>query len=131
MSGVRGVTVDAKDNVWFCDFFAHKLGKLDPKTGKIALYTPPTENAGPYGVTVERRTGYIWYADMNGNFITRFDPRTEQFTEYPIPTRNTYSRFLGVDQKGRVFFTAFWGGKIGVLDPGDNNQVSSVARGRD
>jgi streptogramin lyase len=127
MVGVRGITVDAQDNLWFCDFYGHQLGKLDQKTGTIRLYKPPTQNAGPYGLTVDRRTGNIWYADMLANYVTSFDPKTEKFVEYPIPTRNTYSRFLGVNNKGQVWFTEFWNGKIAVLDPGGSGkQVATV-----
>ena len=63
---------------------------------------------------------------MNGGQITRFDPKTEQFVEYPIATKRAYPRFLGVDSKGRVWFSEFLSPKIGVLDPeGSVNAVSS------
>ncbi len=127
MIGVRGVTFDAQDNIWFCDFYGHQLGKLDRETDKIKLYHPPTIGAGPYGATVDRQTGDVWFADMNGNNIDRFDPKTEQFVEFPIPTRNSYSRFIAVNSKGRVFFTEFWNGKVGVIDVGGNaKQVAST-----
>jgi streptogramin lyase len=123
---MRGVMVDSSDNVWFSNFHGHKIGRLDQKTDTIKEWQPPTPNATPYGFAQDSRTGEIWYADMSGNNITRFDPKTEQFVEYPIPTRNSNSRFIGVDGKSRVWFTEYWNGKIGVLDPGDNGaRISS------
>lgn len=123
----KGVLVDAQDNIWFSNFVGHTLEKLDQKTGNIKQYRPPTRNASFYGITLEKRTGYIWCADSNGNNITRFDPKTEQFVEYPIPTADAFPRFINVDPNtGKVWFTEFFQGKIGLLDPGSSNaQISS------
>jgi streptogramin lyase len=127
MVSVKGVVADDQGNIWFANFQGHKLGKLNPKTGDIKQYQPPTADASPYGVVRDAKTGYIWYADMNGDYITRFDPKTEQFVEYPVPTHQAYPRFMGVDSKGRVWFTEFFQPKIGVLDPGDNTKQIAVA----
>jgi streptogramin lyase len=114
----RGIAVDAQDNIWFSNFHGHRLGRIDAKTRQIKQYKLPARNATGYGIVYERRTGYLWIADMNGNNITRFDPKTEQFVEYPIPTHQAVPRFISVDSDGRVWFTEFFGGNIGVLIPG-------------
>ena len=115
---IKGLAVDAQDNIWFAGHEGNRLGRLNPKTGTFNLYQPPTGFATPYGLAFDKRTGNIWFADLNGNNVTRFDPKTEQFAEYPIPSSNASPRFIGVDSKGRVWFTEFMNGKIGVLDPG-------------
>jgi len=117
MRSVRGIAVDAEDNVWWADFDGHKIGKLDTKTGAIKLYQPPTPFASPYGVTPDYRRGHIWFADTMGNNITRFDPKTEQFLEFPLPTLHQSVRFTGVDAKGRAWYGGYWTGKLGVIDP--------------
>jgi virginiamycin B lyase len=122
---MNGIIVDSQDNVWFSDFMGHKLGKLDPKTKAFTMYQPPTTNARPYGLVLEKKTGYIWYADFSANSITRFDPKTTQFVEYPIPTHGAYPRFVGVDAKGRVWFAEWWSGKLGVVDPEGSQQLAS------
>jgi len=113
----RGIAVDAQDNIWFNNFHGHRLGRIDAKTKEITQYELPTKNATGYGVVYEPRTGYLWIADMNGNNITRFDPKTRRFVEYPIPTHQAIPRFISVAKDGRVWFTEFFGNKIGVLDP--------------
>jgi len=128
ISSIRGMFVDSHDNVWFSAYNSHKFGKLDPKTGAFKLYQPPTASASPYGIVEDMRNGNLWFADLNGNHMTRFDPKTEQFTEYPIPTRNASSRFIGIDPKGRVWFTEFFTGKIGMVDPGDEQVKVAAAR---
>ena len=120
---IRGVHVDSRDNVWFGAFDSHKLGKLDPKTGAFTFYQPPTPKAAPYGFVEDKRTGYIWFGDLNGNNFTRFDPKTETFVEYPFPSRNVNPRLgIGIDPQGRLWYTQFLNGSIGVLDPGDATQ---------
>jgi streptogramin lyase len=115
--GIRGMAVDAHDNVWFADYYHHRLGKLDTKTGAFTMYQPPTRGSAAYGIVTDARTGYVWYADQAGNYITRFDPSTQEFAEYPIPTRGAIPRFIDLDKDGRVWFGEWWTGKIGVLDP--------------
>jgi streptogramin lyase len=122
---IRGILIDAEDNIWFCGFHGHKIGVLNPTSGEIKEFQPPTPNATPYGMVQDRKNGYIWFSDLNGNNITRFDPTTKEFIEYPIPTRAAAPRFIGIDPMGRVWFGEFFTGKIGVLDPGNRrNQIA-------
>jgi virginiamycin B lyase len=124
--GIRGIAVDPHDNVWFADYYHHRLGMLDQKTGSFKMYQPPTRGSAIYGVVADPRNGNIWYADQAGNYISRFDPATQTFAEYPIPTRGAIPRFIDIDKNGRVWFGEWWVGKIGVLDPdGGANSVAS------
>jgi streptogramin lyase len=120
MVSPRGLEVDGEGNVWFGDALGHQIGKLDPKTGAVKLYHPPTANAYPYAAVIEKRTGYIYFGDYAGNKVTRFDPKTETFVEYPLPTPESFPRFLDFDSKGRIWYGAGgpYAGKIGVIDPG-------------
>jgi virginiamycin B lyase len=115
---IRGLAVDPQDNIWVSRDQGHSLVELDQKTDTITQHYPPTHNAGVSGLVSDKRTGEIWFSDFNGNNITRFNPETKIFVEYPIPTQNAFPRYIGLDPKGRVWFTESWAGKIGVLDPG-------------
>ena len=125
---IRGIIVDPNDNLWFGDFLGHRFGKLNVKTGTVKFYKPPTPNATVYGVTYNQADGTIWFADMSGNNITRFDSKTETFTEYPIPQRpdRSYARFIGADVKGRVWFTEYFGDRIGFVDPNGESTGSQI-----
>jgi streptogramin lyase len=129
---IRGITVDPNDNLWFGDFLGHRFGKLNVKTGAVKFYKPPTPNATVYGVTYNQADGTIWFADMSGNNITRFDSKTEAFTEYPIPQRpdRSYARFIGADVKGRVWFTEYFGDRIGFVDPTGESTGSQINSNR-
>jgi virginiamycin B lyase len=119
MDFVRGMEVDAQQNIWFGDVTNHRLGKFDPKTEKITYYKPPTSNFGPYGIVIDKRTGNLWVADFLGASVDRFDPATGKFTEYPFPDRKLMDRFFAMDSQGRVWFTDFNNGRIGVLETDD------------
>jgi len=125
---IRGITVDPQDNLWFGDFLGHRFGRLNVKTGEVKFYKPPTPNATVYGVTYNQVDGAIWFADMSGNNVTRFDPKTEHFSEYPIPQRpdRSYERFIGADVKGRVWFTEYFGDRIGFVDPTGESTGSQI-----
>jgi streptogramin lyase len=128
---IRGIAIDPQDHLWFGDFLGHRFGKMDIKTGAVKFYKPPTPNATVYGETFNAVDGNIWFADMNGNNITRFNPKTEKFTEFPIPSRadRSYARFIAADAKGRVWFTEYFGDRIGYVDPtggDDSRHVASV-----
>lgn len=129
IDSILGATIDADDNVWFGAYDQHKLGKLDTKTGKFTFYQPPTLAGGPYGFTYDRERNFIWFCDLPGNNITRFDPKTEKFTEYPIPTHSAGGGRLGIgiDPEGRVWFSEYFNGSIGVIDPGYDRKTPSWA----
>ena len=129
---IRGITVDPQDNLWFGDFLGHRFGKLNVKTGAVKFYKPPTPNATVYGVTYNQVDGNVWFADMSGNNVTRFDPKTELFTEYPIPQRpdRSYARFIGADTKGRVWFTEYFGDRIGFVDATGESTSSQITSKR-
>jgi streptogramin lyase len=129
---IRGITVDPQDNLWFGDFLGHRFGKLNVKTAEVKFFKPPTPNATVYGVTYNQSDGTMWFADMSGNNITRFDPKTEHFSEFPIPARpdRSYARFIGADVKGRVWFTEYFGDRIGFVDPTGESTGSQITSKR-
>lgn len=121
---MRGVEVDAQDNVWFGDVLGHRLGRIDHKTEQMTFYQPPTPNYSIYGIVVDKKTGYIWTADYLGASVTRFDPSTEKFTVFPFPSEIQMIRFFGQDPQGRIWFTDFANGRIGVLDTGESKMTA-------
>jgi streptogramin lyase len=129
---IRGITVDPQDNLWFGDFLGHRFGRLNVKTGEVKFFKPPTPNATVYGVTYNQADGTMWFADMSGNNVTRFDQKTERFTEFPIPQRpdRSYARFIGADIKGRVWFTEYFGDRIGFVDPTGESTGSQITSKR-
>ena len=115
---IKGITVAPDDTVWVGDFVGGTLVKLDPDTGRMEQFRPPTRYAEFYTAVVAK-DGQIWLSDFSGSQMTRFNPVTKQFTEYPLPAPDGMVRFFGLDPHGKVWYVDFETGKIGVLDPGD------------
>lgn len=56
------------------------LGKVDTKTGKVEIFSPPKGMGGVGGHLDWDGKGFIWTATRNG--ALRFDPRTRQWKEF-------------------------------------------------
>jgi virginiamycin B lyase len=125
---IRGVEVDPQDNVCFGDVMGHRLGRLNQKNAQMTFYQPPTPNYSIYGVVIDKKTGNIWTADYLGSNVTRLDPATGKFIEYPFPSRIQMIRFFGEDPQGRIWFTDFASGRIGVLETGESKTSMSAQR---
>jgi streptogramin lyase len=99
--------VDRKGYVWFGEMRANKLARLDPNTGEIREWDPPS---GRYGLMMSTLgpDGAIWFTEDNAGYIGRFDPSTERFTTYPLAPYDKHSpgpQHLLFDQAGQLWFT--------------------------
>ena len=81
--------MDAQGNVWYSDFQAAALGKLDPKTGKVVEYPipiqKPVEKGFPTGglqIAIDSE-GRIYESTMGQSQVVRFDPKTEKMETWP------------------------------------------------
>jgi virginiamycin B lyase len=104
----RRMGSDWDGNIWLGLHEAGKLVKIDQKTDKMTVYTPPTENAGVYAVTSDPKNHVIWFTEQTADRIVRFDPQTETYTEFPLARAESDARRLEVDptNPNRIW----WGG---------------------
>lgn len=75
LSAPLGLKVSsATGDVWFCEFLASKMAKLDPSTGNITEY-PLLDPAlaGPAVVRAETEGKYLYFTALLGNSIGRID----------------------------------------------------------
>jgi streptogramin lyase/mono/diheme cytochrome c family protein len=93
-ANTHGMTRDAKGMIWFnvsqTAIPNHGgIGRLDPASGKIDVFVPPTEMSGSGGApTIDvDGTGKIWVSAPDG--ILRFDPDTQSFTGFKSPEFKT------------------------------------------
>ncbi len=83
----RRIAVSGDGFVWYRDYARGRLGRLDPKTGKVTEYpSPGGAQSQPYAITALK--GMVWYVETNvqPNALVRFDPATEKFQTWPIPS---------------------------------------------
>jgi virginiamycin B lyase len=90
-SAARTRRIDwAAGAVWYVDYAAGHLGRLDPATGTVREWLSPAGvDARPYAMAVDDR-GRIWYVEtgVQPNRFVGFDPATESFfANAPIDAR--------------------------------------------
>jgi virginiamycin B lyase len=141
--------VDGDGMVWFTHFGEQFLGKLDPKTGKVAEYPLPVIKPGyPVG-TLDLETdkaGNLWIAMMYQGGLARFDKKTETFQTWKVPeqwqTDATQQAFItptSSEVDGKVWVknsdraqilrldpkTGEWENLGSFKDPGNNRTITS------
>jgi streptogramin lyase len=82
------VVVDSKGMVWYTDFGDQKLGKFDPKTGKLTeIATPELKKGSPFGALSIRldREENLWVGMMYQAAFGKLDTKTEKLQVWPIP----------------------------------------------
>jgi virginiamycin B lyase len=109
---------DADGNVWFGLHGAGKLLKIDYKTNKMSVYTPPTANSGTYAVSVDLKHNIIWVAQQQADKIARFDPKTETWTEFPLANAEEDHRRIEVDQTNpnRIWWSGDLSNRMGYIE---------------
>jgi streptogramin lyase len=82
------VIVDRDGMVWYSDFGAMFLGKMDPKTGKVTEYPIPVIKEGfPVG-TLDLETdrdGNLWVGLMYQGGVAKLDRKTGQVQTWSVP----------------------------------------------
>lgn len=109
---------DVDGNVWFGLHGAGKVVKVDYKTTKMTVYTPPSENSGTYAVSVDMKSNLVWVAQQQADRIARFNPKTETWTEFPLPTAEEDHRRLEVDQSNpnRIWWSGNDSNRMGYIE---------------
>jgi virginiamycin B lyase len=114
----RKAGMDSEGNVWVGLHGAGILMKIDYKTTKMTLYTPPTEDAGVYSVQGDPKSKLVWFSEQHVDKIARFDPQTGTFTEFPLPNAESDHRRIDIDpnQPNRIWWTGNTSGRIGFIE---------------
>ncbi len=82
------VIVDRNGQVWYSDFGALFIGKLDPRTGKVTEYPIPKIKEGfPVGTLdlEEDHEGNLWVAMMYQGGVAEFDKKTGKVQTWSVP----------------------------------------------
>ncbi len=124
---------DSFGNLWFTEFAANKIGRVNPN-GVFQEWDVPTSNAQPWGIARDS-SNRIWFTEFAGNKIGNLTP-SGQFGQDNIPTADSKPTGIAVDGSGNVWFAESNGNKIGRLSnssfdektiPTSNSQPWGVA----
>ena len=120
-----GIALDSQGDVWVTLHGGSEIAELNPakdSTRVISTSVPGGVSTLPYFVAVDPQ-GDVWFDEHYGNAIARFTPSNQTLVEYKIPTRVASlanisgALTIGLDSAGHPWFTEFYTGKVGTVDP--------------
>ncbi len=113
---VYDVISDSKNNAFFTDFAQQHIGRIDARTGKVALFATPTPRSAPRRGMMDGQDR-LWFGEYRGNRIAMFDTRTETFQEWPAPTPWSAPYDVAYDKHGEAWTGSMLTDRILRLDP--------------
>ena len=114
-----GISVDRQGNVWFAEA-AGRIGKVDPATGKITEYAPPSERNAldePTAVFPDPRSSTIYISEHGGHTITAFNPMLGIFRKYPSVNEGGLPFGMAMDSYGNLWYAQHEIDRVAVIDP--------------
>ena len=95
---------------WFVEYYANKLGHLDPASGLFEEWQIPTRNANPYSLAVTRVAGkvMVWGTEFGSDTVFAFFPDSGTFLEYFIQHYNSGVGYVSIEPtttQMRIWFT--------------------------
>ena len=85
-------------------------GRLDPKTGSIAVFDAP-RGTGPYGIATTP-DGQIFFASLSGNYLGQIDLETGAVTVLEPPVPRQGARRVWSDSRGGLWVTGWNSGNL-------------------
>jgi streptogramin lyase len=78
-----GIDINPVDgSVWYAKLYAHKIGRIDPKSMEVTEYDTPLQ--GPRRPRFDAK-GILWIPAFDEGALMRFDPASKAFETYRIP----------------------------------------------
>jgi len=120
------------DYVWLVEDNADRIGRLDPRTGRVKWIPVPTtgdQPQGPHTINVDR-DGFLWITLEESYALARLDPRTEEWKIYPgfgefsiaHDTCLDDERYVVTDIQGHLWLTLIGQNQMAELDP-DSGEI--------
>jgi virginiamycin B lyase len=110
----RRIVVAPDDVVWFAEFDASKIGRVDPKSGTVQEFDLPLPHTKPYALKMTR-DGKLWYSSESRDVIGRFDPASGKALEFPLPYSDNGMRDFFPDGQGRLWYASPPNNKVGYF----------------
>lgn len=140
--GLKGITTDTDENVWFYHSTnqSSTILLLNTTTQQFEQYMidgktsadPAIINLAGGQITYDNTRNTIWFTDARTNSIGHLDIKSGKIRLYDIPTPNSGPMGIALSPKGNeVWFTEITGNKLGKIDiqsinNSDNNNSNLI-----
>ena len=123
------LTQDNGGKIWFVDTPRNQIGFFDPENNQITTKTipnldPTISNNSPIFIQADF-DGNIWISVINKDSIVKYLPETDTFEVIKLE-RESFPFALTVDNNGKIWYSTSGTGKIGFIDP-ENNQITQFS----
>lgn len=116
-ANLNTATFDHNGILWFTGQ-SGIYGRLDPKLGKVEVFEAP-RGRGPYGISTTPG-GEVFFVSLAGGYIAHVDSKTGNLTVLEPPTHDQGARRIWSDSQGRVWFSEWNAGNLGLYNPVTN-----------
>jgi copper transport protein len=123
------LTKDNNGKIWFNDPPRNQIGFFDPDNEEITTITlpkiaPVIDDSTTTSIQADF-DGNIWIAIINKDKIVKFIPDSNTFEEIQLPKRSLPFA-LAIDDEGKIWFSESGSGKIGFINP-ENNEITEFS----
>jgi virginiamycin B lyase len=119
-SAPNELALDGQGGVWFTEFNANRLGRLDPRSGHIRHYPlsaqARVQTLYPYGVSIDRH-GMVWFTEAGTNQLGRLDPLTGALHLFAVPVPTALLMEVATDGQDTIWVTSFTPGLLFRFKP--------------
>ncbi len=114
--GPYGIATAPGGAVYYASLAGSYVGRIDIRSGKVAVLRPPTRGQGARRVWSDSR-GRIWVSEWNAGRVARYEPATRRWREWRLPGSNPQPYAIYVDQRDVVWLTDFSANALVRFDP--------------
>ena len=114
--GPYGIATTPSGDVYYVSLAGHYLGRIDTRTGKATVLSPPTAGQGARRAWSDSR-GRVWISEWNAGKVGRYDPRSRRWREWRVPGSNPMIYAIYVDNRDKVWLSDFGANALVRFDP--------------
>ena len=110
-----GLMADAQNNLWFLDFGAEAIARVDAKTLVTSVYPTPTHFSHPRRGRLA--DGKITFAEFGAQKIGVFNMASETFQEFSAPAAWSFPYDAAMDRAGQIWTGNLANDRVTRLNP--------------
>jgi streptogramin lyase len=110
-----GMNADAQNNLWFNDFSAEGIVRIDAKTLEVTMFKTGTARSRPRRGHMDAE-GRLAFGEFYGDRAGVLDTRTGKMTEYTVPTPHTAPYDAALDKFGFLWTAGMEADRIVRID---------------
>jgi virginiamycin B lyase len=114
---IYDIASDRDNNVYFTVYGRNDIGRIDAKTGQIAIIPTPSKNSAPRRGTLDADGKNMWFGEFRANKVGVFNTNTKTIREWTPPTPWFFPYDVSPDRNGEAWTGSMLTDRVARLDP--------------